>query len=384
MSHTLLPIAPKPDKSSRRYPWNDFILACATVALMFALRAALTPLVGTHYPFATFFFGIVFISMRYGLTPALIALLISFPLSVAVFGGNITVLPHSVDEAIGNIFILLNSGTIMLMAQRQRRIYVELAEKEETTRRHVEALEKETQARRAVEHERERYLGQLEDANLRLRRAMQETHHRVKNNLQVVSALVDMHEDPNFPPAALTALTRIGQHIRTLATVHDVLTLQAKSDSEVNEVPVQSIVSRLLELMATTLEGRQLQCDVEELSLPAQQAASLALLINELVNNAIKHGNGNITVSLCYSKGEAHLEVCDDGPGFPPDFDSRSAAHTGMELIDSMGRWDLRGAVVYGNRPQGGARVQVTFPLPASTTDRSPSSRPDHGVTMPT
>jgi two-component sensor histidine kinase len=384
MSNTLLPITSNPAKSSRRYPWNDYILACATVALMFALRAALTPIVGTHYSFSTFFFGIVFISMRYGLKPALIALLISFPLSVAVFGGNPTVLPRSVDETIGNIFILLNSGTVILMAQRQRRIYVELAEKAETTRRHAEALEKETQARREVEKERERYLGQLEDANLRLRRAMQETHHRVKNNLQVVSALVDMHEDPNFPPAALTALSRIGQHIRTLATVHDVLTLQAKSDSEVNTVPVLAIVSRLLELMGTTLEGRQIQCDVEEVSMPAQQAASLALLINELVNNAIKHGNGNITVSLRCNQGVAHLEVCDDGPGFPPDFDPQNAAHTGMELIDSMGRWDLRGTVVYGNRPQGGARVQVTFPLPASTTGRSPASKQEHDVTIPT
>jgi len=369
MSNPVLSTSHKQPILSQRVQWNDYAIALATVALMFALRAALTPIVGTHYAFSTFFFGIVFISMRYGLKPALITLLLSFPLSTYYFTGNHLIVPRNVDEFIGSVFVFLNSGTVIMLTQRQHRIYAELAEKEEVTRLHADALEKETQARRDVEQERERYLAQLEDANLRLRRAMQETHHRVKNNLQVISALVEIQEDPTFPPAALAVLDRIGQHISTLAAVHDVLTVQAKSDTEVTDFPVQAIVPRLLNLMGTTLEERHIQCDVGELWLPAQQAASLALLINELVNNAIKHGDGDIAVTLHRQEEQAHLEVCDQGPGFPPDFDSALAGHTGMELIDSMGRWDLHGAVIYGNQPTGGARVQVTFPLP-KTTDR--------------
>jgi len=253
-----------------------------------------------------------------------------------------------------------------MLAQRQRRIYAELAEKAEVTRHHVEALEQETRARRLVEVEREHNLAQLEDANLRLRRAMQETHHRVKNNLQVVSALVEMQEGPDFTPAALAALNRIGQHVRTLAAVHDVLTLQAKSDHDVSEVPIASIVPNLLGLMQTTLRDRHIECKVDDLRLSAQQAASLALLVNELVNNAIKHGNGGIEVTLHREDGSAHLEVCDNGPGFPLDFDPQRAAHTGLELIESTSRWDLRGTVTYGNQPEGGGRVQVVFPLRAS------------------
>lgn len=339
---------------------------------MFIARAMLTPVVHQHYPFATFYFAIVFISMRYGVKPALITFLISFPLSVSFFGGNRLIFPRSLDEGIGNLFVFLNSSIIILMARRARRVYAELVVKEEVTRRHAEALEKETQARRESEQEREQSLQQLEDANLRLRRAMQETHHRVKNNLQVVSALVEMQEDPDFPPAALSALNRIGQHIRTLAAVHDVLTLQAKSDTEVTGFPVQGIIPRLLSLMSSTLEGREICCELDDLSLPSQHAASLALLINELVNNAIKHGRGTIEVRLKCRDRQIHLEVSDDGPGFPLHFDPRLAAHTGMELIESMGRWDLRGTVTYGNKPQGGALVQVDFPLSTGGTGKLP------------
>ena len=273
-------------------------------------------------------------------------------------------MPKTTSESIGNVFNFLNGGSVIALVQRQRRTYAELAAREAAARRHLAALETETQARRQAEAAREQNFAQLEDANLRLRRAMQETHHRVKNNLQVVSALVEMQEDPDFPPAALAALRRIGQHARTLAAVHDVLTLQAKSDSEAAQVPVNAIIPRLLGLMETTLQGRHIQCEVDDIRLTAEQAASLALLVNELVNNAIKHGRGDIEVSLHRVDNLAELEVCDDGPGFPADFDAKRAAHTGLELIDSMGRWDLRGTVAYGNQSKGGARVQVAFPIP--------------------
>ncbi len=96
------------------------------------------------------------------------------------------------------------------------------------------------------------------------------------------------------------------------------------------------------------------------------------LLVNELVSNALKHGKGDIEVTLSLlpatqEAGErriARLEVCDDGPGFPPDFDPNRATSTGLGLIESLGCWDLRGQIEYKNREEGGARVCVIFPLP--------------------
>ena len=90
----------------------------------------------------------------------------------------------------------------------------------------------------------------------------------------------------------------------------------------------------------------------------------MALLISELVSNAVKHGRADIELTLAVEGDRARLEVCDDGPGFPPGFNWSTSANTGLGLIDSTGRYDLRGAIFYENRDQGGARVVVTFPVP--------------------
>ena len=96
--------------------------------------------------------------------------------------------------------------------------------------------------------------------------------------------------------------------------------------------------------------------------LPMNQSASLSLLVSELVGNALKHGEGNITVTLELHEHVARLMVCDQGRGFPSDFDPQRSANTGLELIMSMAQHDLRGDVKFTNRAEGGACVIITFP----------------------
>jgi len=98
--------------------------------------------------------------------------------------------------------------------------------------------------------------------------------------------------------------------------------------------------------------------------IPSKQCVSLALVINELVSNALKHGKTAADVNLSVDGQDVVLEVCDDGPGFPDGFDSVTAANTGLELVDSLVRTDLGAEVCYENRAEGGARVKVLFPLP--------------------
>ncbi|HLV78746.1 MAG TPA: PAS domain S-box protein [Chthonomonadaceae bacterium] len=210
-----------------------------------------------------------------------------------------------------------------------------------------------------------RHEEEIEALNARLQRAMSETHHRVKNNLQIIAALIDMKVAEGKPAVSTASLKRIGQHIQALADIHDLLTQDARTYGQAEAVSVKTVLERLLRRIQAAIEGRGIHHSIAELRLPVRECTSLALLVNELISNAIKHGQGDIALVLASDGEQVHVEVTDNGPGFPAGFDSKQAGSTGLELVESVGRWDLRGKVCYENRHAGGASVKVEFPLPA-------------------
>ncbi len=114
---------------------------------------------------------------------------------------------------------------------------------------------------------------------------------------------------------------------------------------------------------------------IEDARLSHRQVTSLALIANELLSNALKHSRGDAEVVFTVQEDAAHLEVRDDGPGFPADFDPARAANTGLELVENLIVWDLRGQVQFGNREEGGGRVVVTFPLITEIAQISPVAK---------
>lgn len=231
--------------------------------------------------------------------------------------------------------------------------------------------------RMRVEGERERYLAEIESLNARLRRAMAETHHRVKNNLQIIASLVDLQLFNAGDTVPAAAMERIGHHVSTLASIHDLLTQEARSGKELNTISARAVLEKLLPLLQATVGERRILFSAEEVLISVKDGAALSVLVNELVSNAAKHGHGNIELTLTTlpasgkSRGTgeqtmrtARLEVCDDGPGFPEGFDPQQAARTGLDLVESVGRWDLNGEIAYETRAGGGGRVIVQFPLP--------------------
>ena len=224
-------------------------------------------------------------------------------------------------------------------------------------------------AKRQAEAIAATYLQELETLNNRLSRAMQETHHRVKNNLQVISAMSELEAMRIQETATIAALQRISQHVQALAIIHDLLTQQSKDlGLATDQISVAAVLNRLVPLLTRTLAGRILNATTEDFILTVREGASVALLINELVSNAVKHGKGAIDLTLRPQNGHAILSVCDDGEGFPEGFDPVQAANTGLDLIQSVAEWDLRGTIEYSNRPQGGACVTVTFPVAGRAT----------------
>jgi PAS domain S-box-containing protein len=199
----------------------------------------------------------------------------------------------------------------------------------------------------------------------RLQHAMVETHHRVKNNLQIIAAMIDLEVMEGNDQISVSEFVRLGRHVRSLAIVHELLTAQAKTDGEAHHTSAKEVLLHLLPLLRLTGDSREIHCELEDVQVSSRQATALSLVVNELVSNAMKHGGETVTVALRQKDGRAELVVEDDGPGFAEGFDVNQAAGTGLELVNRLSRWDLQGDVEYVSRAAGGALVRVEFSPPS-------------------
>jgi PAS domain S-box-containing protein len=222
----------------------------------------------------------------------------------------------------------------------------------------------EIEERKRAEEELAAKQGQIEALNARLQRAMTETHHRVKNNLQVIAAMVDLQVMDGEETVPKSELHRLSAYISTLAAVHEILTEEAREEAELQFISARAMIEKLLPLIRQTSAGQSIEAQITtDPRLPARQGTSLALIMNELVSNALKHGGRNIVVKLSQAGSRVVLEVSDDGPGFPDGFDAKKNANTGLELVENLSRWDLGGEALYENMDGKGANVVVSFPL---------------------
>ncbi len=220
-----------------------------------------------------------------------------------------------------------------------------------TQRKHAEALN-------------ELHTEQIEIRNRRLEQAMREADHRVKNNLQTVVALLDLQVMSHEETVPVQELKHLRMHLITLSSLHDLLVADVKEVGGSRFVSAKAALLKLLPMLQQIVGEERIRWNVEDVQLPIKQGMSLAVLINELVNNAVKHGGQKVELSLVVAEKTVTLEVSDDGPGFSEAFTPLTAAHFGLEMVEGLGRLDLGGETTYENRPEGGACVRVTFPVP--------------------
>ena len=218
--------------------------------------------------------------------------------------------------------------------------------------------------RKLAEADMRRHSEAVQAMNARLKHAMQETHHRVRNSLQLVSAFIDMQASEHAEAVPTENMRHLNTQVQTLSAVHNVLTTEAKENLEANQVSVKALLEKLLPLLQNIAQARHIAFFIDEARVSAKSGTALALITNELILNAIKHGKGLIEVRFRQESEHGLLEVADDGGGFPDSFDPVSAANTGLELVDRLARYDLNGKVAYANRPApGGALVTLLFPI---------------------
>jgi two-component sensor histidine kinase len=176
---------------------------------------------------------------------------------------------------------------------------------------------------------------------------IREIHHRVKNNLQTVSSLLRIQGRRVAAPEAKAAIEEAGRRIGSIALVHEMLSRGGGDDvlfDEVAEPILRMAESAGVAPVRVRLVG-------EGPVLPTTTASSLAVVLNELVQNAVEHGfpagsdGGTVTVELIYSSTEFTIRVHDDGVGVPAGFDLHSQTGLGLTIINTLVQSELGGGL---------------------------------------
>lgn len=227
----------------------------------------------------------------------------------------------------------------------------------------------------AIERRRgeESIKGALQEKEVLLR----EIHHRVKNNLQVISSLLSLQADHVEDPQIVAAFRETQARVRSMSLIHEEL-YQASNLARVN---FSDYLRRLTGYLANAygVGGRvRIHMDVRDVLLGVDTAIPLGLIVNELVSNALKHAfpdgrHGEIALWLTRIEDEAdqhwyELVVQDNGKGFPDNVDYRNTDSLGLQLVQVLSR-QLRGHVELS--VNGGTRFSLHFPEPHHISSRS-------------
>jgi two-component sensor histidine kinase len=189
---------------------------------------------------------------------------------------------------------------------------------------------------------------------------IREIHHRVKNNLQTVAALLRLQARRLDEPGAAAALAEAERRVGAIAVVHDLL---AQASTE--EVPFDAVADRLVTMVRQTsapdMGTRRIERTGSFGEVPAEQATSLAMALVELVANAVEHGEDDVTLHSSRDVAGLHVVVSDRGPGFPPGFQVASSPRLGLRIVDTLVREELKGTLTLG---RVGERTEVAVDLP--------------------
>lgn len=200
---------------------------------------------------------------------------------------------------------------------------------------------------------------------------LHEIHHRVKNNLQVISSILNMQSATVSDPDVVTLFLECESRVRTMALVHE----QFYESQSLNHISMKDYLEELVDSVAALMGAPGVEVRVlrhfDDLELNLVTAIPVGLLLNELVSNAFKHGmrgpNLELSVSLTLGGSSspaarlARLVVADRGPGMaaPPDVTKT----LGLALVSTLAA-QIGGSVAFSDNDPSGLRVEIEFPMP--------------------
>jgi two-component sensor histidine kinase len=203
---------------------------------------------------------------------------------------------------------------------------------------------------------------------------IREIHHRVKNNLQTISSLLRLQARRIGSDEARAVINESVRRIRTIALVHETLSREAADD-----VPFIEIVRPLLRLAEDGLQSPErpvrFRVEGDGGKLPAATATPLAIVLTELLQNAIAHAfperNGerpdHVVVLLDHDDSELVVRVIDDGVGVPDGFSSADAQSLGLTIVRTLVTTELGGSIELGPGAADDHARAGLRPLPPDT-----------------
>jgi two-component sensor histidine kinase len=196
---------------------------------------------------------------------------------------------------------------------------------------------------------------------------LKEVHHRVKNNLQVISSILSLQSSTTSDANSIELLAESRRRIRAMALIHEKLyTTRNFSGIDFGEYLVQ-LAHDLVNSYSMDLKHKptlEISCDALELKL--DQAIPLGLILNELITNAIKYGKSleeisKITIEMMVTNNQVILSIRDNGTGFNLNQPIEFNQTLGIQLIRTLTE-QLDGQVSFSNHENGGAWIRLEFP----------------------
>jgi len=197
---------------------------------------------------------------------------------------------------------------------------------------------------------------------------LREIHHRVKNNMQIVSSLLRLQSRYTKDKQILDIFKASQNRIETMAFIHEKL-YQSKDLARVDFTDyVNTLTRNLFTTYGVSTARIKLNIDIKNVSLPLDNAILCGLIINELVSNSLKHAfptnkQGKIKIALHpINKNKWELIVSDNGVGIPEDIDFRNTESLGLHLVTILAEDQLRGEINL-NRTEG-TEFKIKFEEP--------------------
>ena len=197
---------------------------------------------------------------------------------------------------------------------------------------------------------------------------IREIHHRVKNNLQTVAALLRLQARRLQIPEGRAALNEAVRRVGSIAVVHETL-----SHTPDELIDFDDIADRVI-MMAGEVSLAETRVTPKRTGsfgvLPAVIATPLAMVLTELLQNALQHGlsdsAGHLEVSAARDEERLVVIVADDGHGLPADFDIEATTSLGLQIVRTLIEGELSGRLDFRSRAGGGTEVMVDVPLDQS------------------